>query len=156
MRHVLLLVCILLLLIAAGPEIKKIPTHSKDLADVRAWVEATKGFGQPHFYDLNAQGRRFFVVTNNPNSGQAWTATHSYVFDKDEWKLFNAESFIGAPEVEVQINDAGTGLIYLTWGETKGEALVPGARPITGFDPSVKRVVQELNVSDILKSLGGS
>ncbi len=153
MGRIFILSLVAVCLCAAGSDSGAVPDRSKDLVDVRAWVEATKGFGQPKFFELSAGGKDFFVVTNNPNSGAAITGTYSYVLDGEEWQLFDSRSFRDAPTIDVKVNDAGTGLIYVTWKQVEGPPLVPGGRGLIGFDPATPRVVQEVLISDIAKKL---
>ena len=75
------------------------PVEFAAITDLRAWIEADKGFGEPETLEAKLIGLHVFVSWNCPFSGRNGRYAYTYVRSTStgRWKLIDS-SFFERPE----------------------------------------------------------
>ncbi len=92
---------------------------SDNFAEVRAWIDALKGFGVPQFEELKVGGEPYYIARFIPTSGL--DHCHVYTFRKADrvWLLARHGIFPGGCRITTQVDDASGDLVY--WSATGAE-----------------------------------
>jgi len=75
------------------------PAEFAAVTDLRAWIEADKGFGEPETLEAKLTGLHVFVAWNCPFSGRDGKYAYTYVKSTStgRWRLLDS-SFFERPE----------------------------------------------------------
>ena len=78
------------------------PFESATIAELRAWVEADRGFGEPETVEAKLVGLDIFIAWNCPFSGRNGKYSYTYVRSTatGRWRLIDS-SFFERPETLV-------------------------------------------------------
>jgi len=91
----LLLHFALLLPVVMAAESGDVPESFKSLAELQAWVNQEKGFGEPNSAEFEMTGIRLYVTYFSPGSGSPATRSYVYFMSRTggEWRLIDTHWF---------------------------------------------------------------
>lgn len=103
---------LLLLSIAAGLIAAESQEYFESRAQIRAWIEARKGFGAPEFELLEVDRALYYFARFIPTSGI--DHCHVYTFGKSEgpWRLMRHATFPGGCRITVRVEPASGDILY--------------------------------------------